>query len=48
MPLDTWGHDHLQVPTWLLKSFWVAERSIGNRTQPTWTAIKVQSITMRL
>ena len=38
----------LQVPTWLFKNILVDERSLGNRIRPTWTAIKVQSITSGL
>ena len=40
MPLDTLGTAwrSLQVPTWLLKNFLVAERSIGNRIRTIWTA----------
>ena len=46
MPLDTLGTvlRSLQVPTWLLINFLVAEGSIGNRIWTTWTAIKVQSM----
>ena len=46
MPLDTLGAALrcVQVPTWLLKNFLVAERSCGNLSGPPGTAIKVQSI----